>query len=727
MEFNQEFRISAPIHHMIISQNVVALLSNKSVIHFLDPVACKPTRTQSFSQDDENEEQKETYAYFRGDSSDGDFLCLYFPKETKTILFEYDKTALCFAQKAELEWSAAATEVSAFSPDCSALAVGDNDGRVCVYRVDMGKLLTIAPRCNEYISAVAFNGDSSLIAYASFKKNITIYDLNRFSVLCDYLNKEVVCAIAFLNQTSLLVVGGRDNRVFLFDPISGYVARELIVTINWPIVIYVDKNDQFCFVSDKAGYLYLVDLSASEPDKEPVFNSKAAIVDIKRRAETIYFAFEDGRIAAIDLSIGRERFKELIAQRNMSAVYELMQANPILKFGAAGLMDNMDAQFDERFAKAALNIAQGKIDAAKSDMGDLLQYPIYYARFDFAAKHAAKVTTFWQLMQSGQYYEAYALANEGDFYRKLPLFNMLEERFKTQFNEALNNLNGDNPDPKKARDDLSLYMKVPIKESAIKNMLKNPEIFKRAQNAYDRKDWLDLARLIDKFRMLKDSPPVLAYQEMIKKEEERFFGLMSAGRYDEAIAIAKFLKENAKNDAPTLKIEFDKLDIVERFNEIVSAKQYGAAMQAAMKNPFLITTAAYKRLDKTLSERFKAAHLFATKRSFEAVDKALRPFLTNPFSSNRAIGVYKTLYLEQIDALGSKMRANHWLNALKNYVARFGLDSEIELIAKKYDQERLLTPFREFKNPNFLRYPLIPNIVTSPFAKPVAKPQPPRG
>jgi DNA-binding beta-propeller fold protein YncE len=701
---------------MILSENIVAFLDNSGAARFVDPIGGKQYGVQQLAQE-------ASYVYFRGDSSEGGYLCLFLSKDVKTILLEYDKDLRQFKQKAVLEWSIDAAEVSSFSFDGSLLAVGDNGGRVCVYRADIGKLLTIAPRCNEYISAVAFNGDSSLIAYASFKKNLTIYDLSRFTPLCDYLNKEVICAIAFLRQTSLVAIGGRDNRVFLFDPINGYVARELITTINWPISIYVDKDDQFCFVSDKAGYLYFIDLTTTERDQEPIFNSKQAIVDIKRRGEEIYFAFEDGRVCAIDLAIERERFTEALNQRNMSALHEMMQANPILRFSAAGMMNDMDAQFDERFTKATINVAQGKLDLARSDMGDLLSYPVYNSRFEAVVKHAAKVATFWQLIQTGQYYEAYTLAGDGDFYRKLPLFTLLENRFVERFNEALKNLNGDNPDPKKARDDLALYMKTPNKDSAIKNMLKNPEIFKRAQNAYDRKDWADLARLINKFRMLKDSPPAVAYQEMIKKEEERFLGFMLSGKYDEAFGSAKFLKENGRADVPILKIEFDKLDIVARFNEIVNAKQYGAAMQMAIKNPFLITSNAYKLLDKTLSARFKAAHLYAVKRHFEAVDKMLRPFLTNPFSSNRAIGVYKTLYLEQIGALGAQMRQNHWLNALKNYVSRFGLDGEIELIVKKYDQQRLLEPFREFKTPNFLRYPLIKNIVTEPFAKPTANPR----
>jgi hypothetical protein len=119
-----------------------------------------------------------------------------------------------------------------------------------------------------------------------------------------------------------------------------------------------------------------------------------------------------------------------------------------------------------------------------------------------------------------------------------------------------------------------------------------------------------------------------------------------------------------------------------------------------------------------LTARFKAAHQYATKMQFGAVDKLMRPFLKNPFSKNRALGVYKTLYLEQIESVGSKMQKKHWVNALKNYVARFGVDSEIVLLTRRFDQERLLEMFEDFQGANFFRYPLIPHVVKSPFAKP---------
>ncbi|GHS87674.1 hypothetical protein FACS189487_04270 [Campylobacterota bacterium] len=714
MEFSQEFRVPKNIHHLIATESVVGFVDNDGTIRAYDPGTFKSAKLQQLGA-------AVDYIYFRGNASRGNFLSIFFPKEIKTRLYEFDKIGKEYKEKATLAWSVSATEAAEFSRDSSLLAVGGNNGQVCIYRTDNGKLLTILPKCNEYISSVAFNNDASIIAYSSFKQNLIIYDLDRFTLLSDFLYKEVICALKFMHKTSLIVVGARDNRVFIFDAISGYVVRELIVTISWPVAIYIDESDQYCFVSDKSGYLYMLDLSAAEQEKEAVFNSKSVIVDMKKRGDILYFAFEDGRVTYIDLSEEREKLKALIASKNIAAFHELIKVNPMLKFSAAGIIDNLDAEFDKKFASAITYIAQNKIDAAKEQMGNLLSYPAYQKRFESIARHSAKVATYSQLIQSGQYLEAYTMANEGDFYRKLPLFTMLENRFKERFKEGVANLNSDNPDPKKVKEDLILFMRVPQKENVIKNMLKNPEIFKRAQGAFDKKDWLDLAGIIDRFKILKGAPAVLAYQEMIQKEEEKFIALMSSGRFDEALDTAKFLKENSKADAVMLKIEFDKLAIVENFTNVVKEQRYGDAMTMAIENPFLITSNAYKILDNMLSIRFKAAHIYAAQNRFDAVDKMLRPFVRNKFTSNRAISVYKTLYLEQIDKLGDRMQEKHWINALKNYVCRFGVDSEIELITRKFDREKMVEQFRQFKNANFLRYPIIPNVVTTEFAKTAPK------
>jgi hypothetical protein len=718
MNFTSEFGVGSPIHHMILSENIAALLDNETVLHFINPAINKPSGTQEFGT-------KVDYAYYHGNSSseDGRFLCLYFPEKIETKLFSFDDALKQYKPIANLDWSTSNTEVSRFSADGSLLAVGGNNGQVCIYRTDNGRLLTIAPRLNEYISAVCFNRDGSLVSYASFKKTLIIFDLSRFTMLSAYGHKEVICVLAFMHKTSLMIVGARDNKVFIFDPIGGFAVRDLLVTVNRPMAIYIDIDDQYCFISDKAGYLYLLDLTAPEPDKEPIFNSKEVIVDIKKRGESIYFAFENGKVGIVDLAHERETFREAIADQNMSVMYDMMQANPILKFSASSAIGNMDGKFAAAFEKAVLHIAMGNNNAAEADMGSLLTYPVYKNRFNGVIRHASKVMTFWQLIQSGQYQEAYKLAQEGDFYIKLPLYDIVERRYRERFKEAIRNLSSATPDPQKTREDLQLFSKVPSKDLPIKNMLRNPEIFNRALNALEKKDWRALSGLIDKFKMLKGSPIVLDYQDMIKAKSELFLALMSAGKYEEAKEIASFLKENAAVEMVSVKAEFEKLEIIENFRNIVKNKQYGLAMETAIKNPFLISSEPYKELDKMLTIRFRAAHIYATKCQFEPMDKMLRPFIKNIFTQNRAISVYKTIYLEQIRLLGGRMAQPHWINALKNYICRFGVDSELEVVVKKFDQEKLLEPFRDFANANFLRYPLINNIVTAPFHNSAGKPK----
>lgn len=716
MEFSSQFRVSAEVHHIVVSDAVVALIDNETNIRFVDPAQQKPIKIQPFGYPVE-------HPLFRGDSSssDGKYLLVYSPNEIKTYLYEYDPKASEYHKKAHLDWVESACEVAAFSYDATLCAAGGNDGRVAIYSTEDAKLVVMPPKHNEYISAIAFSGDSSLVAYTSFKKQLTVYDLTRNSVACGFMHKEVIGAMGFMHRSSFMIIASRDNKVYLFDVINGYIAKELITTVNWPVAVYVDKNDQFAFVSDKAGYLYMIDLSANEQLGDPVFSSKEIIVDIKNRGEEIYFAFADGNIAILDLASEREKFDDLIKEGKTKEICSLMEQSPILKFSASGFVDNMDDKFDSHFKKAVVLLAENKSDLARAAMGDMLSYPIYQKRYESVTRHASKVITFWNLIQNSQFQEAYAMANEGDFYKKLPLFKMLEERFETRFKEGVRQLISGEADAKKVREDLIYFLRVPIKEAVIKNMLKNPEIFNKAQNIYDRKDWKELANLIDKFKMLRGAPAVNAYQEMIKGEEVRFLGLMSAGRFDEALEPAKFLKESSKPDSISLQVEFARLEVVEKFKEIVREKRYGEAMEMALANPFLITSSAYKSLDQMLSLRFKAAHIMATKNNFEQMDKLIRVFLKSEFSRNRAIGIYKILYLEQIIAVGSKMQQKHWLNTLKNYIARFGIDDEIELVSRRFDQEKLLELFSEFKNPSFLRYPLIANIVTTPFAKPQPK------
>ena len=149
-------------------------------------------------------------------------------------------------------------------------------------------------------------------------------------------------------------------------------------------------------------------------------------------------------------------------------------------------------------------------------------------------------------------------------------------------------------------------------------------------------------------------------------------------------------------------------------------------MEFVFTHPFLIAAEEYKEIDRVVSTRFDAALGYAHALNFKALHKMLAPFINNKFSSRRAAGIYKLYYLEQMDRYGPKLQEKHWKTAFRNYTVRFGLDNEIEVLARKYDREKLLEEMPEVEEPDFHGYQIVSNIVTEPLT-PVKKAAPEKG
>ena len=113
---------------------------------------------------------------------------------------------------------------------------------------------------NEYVSALGLSRSGEMLAIATFRKNLDLYDLKNGMLAHRHVHKEVVSAARFLNKSNFVVFGARDNTVSLYDYIDGRVKKELAKTISWPLTIYVEEDDTFCLVADKAGYVHFIDL-----------------------------------------------------------------------------------------------------------------------------------------------------------------------------------------------------------------------------------------------------------------------------------------------------------------------------------------------------------------------------------------------------------------------------------------------------------------------------------
>jgi hypothetical protein len=83
------------------------------------------------------------------------------------------------------------------------------------------------------------------------------------------------------------------------------------------------------------------------------------------------------------------------------------------------------------------------------------------------------------------------------------------------------------------------------------------------------------------------------------------------------------------------------------------------------------------------------------KLNFPMLDKLMRPFLASVYARNKAMHYYKLYYIEQAIRMAKKLREGHWDNFFKNYVYRFGADSELETLAKRFDKDKLYMKYEK--------------------------------
>ncbi|MCV6607747.1 MAG: hypothetical protein OIF32_06000, partial [Campylobacterales bacterium] len=462
-------------------------------------------------------------------------------------------------------------------------------------------------------------------------------------------------------------------------------------------------------ISDKMGYVHIVDLVDDEIEMQPIYQSKEVVTTFKVIDEKIFFLFEHGKISFIDIAKDRAKLLKNVEDDDIAQIYKAVGDNPILRFGIGNVLDAHDEKYHKRLELAIIEIANGSPDKAKQIMGNTLNSEAHRERFEQILQHSKKVTEFYNAVRQVNYQRAYAMANSMDLLKKLVFFDKMEKSFEIAFNRALELLIK-KKDPKAAKEQFLVFSKVPSKSKIIKSLLAHPEKFSMAKRKLSEKKYDHFAQLVKTFKDLENAPFYKKYQDLKDNMIHSFVISMSECDYKKAGQYCKFLKTNFPELVEVLIDDFEKLEIIDKFEEFIEGKKFGKAMDLASENSFLLTSDSYKSLNNVVSTRMDSAMILAYKGEFKKMHTLLKPFLASDFSKSKALDIYKIYYLEQIEKNVMKLSLQHWKNAIKNYIARFGKDEQIILIGRKYDKDKILMGYEDGIKGNFLNCKLIASV-----------------
>lgn len=712
MKFTNSYELGLEGHCGILRDDAFGFVDNGGTVQLFlldDNGEPKPKPPQAFHS-------KVLHPYHKGDcaSASGSLLCLYLDSKKKTFLLRHDPEKKSYVPVGELAWSEPSTEVSIFSSDEKLVATGGSDGKVCLYTTGNGKLLEMVSEGSEYVAALALSKSGEVLACSTFRKNLDVYDLKNNMLLQRHVHKEVVGAVAFLHKSNFLVFGARDNTVSLYDYTDGRVKKELCKTIGWPQCIHMEEDDAFCLVADKSGYVHFLDLF--HPDAEPLhlFKQAKVTVDIKKRGESFYFFLEDGTIHVVDMAKEMEGLRIAYEQKDYETLFRLSTENPMLRHQAGALFGEAEEAFEQELDMAVDEIASGRMDAAKKRMEPFMGDEKNKERFHFYVLNAEKLKTFAKLYYDGQYDRVYSVADTGAFYKKTPMFKELEDQFVQVFNMAQMLLTGPDRNERRARDTMAPFLKIPDKREVCEYLLRHPEEFVAADKYFEKRDLQGFYDHIENHPAVKKAPIFREFSAEVDRMISTFLGHMHRKEYDQAYSSAVDLEAHLPDHyKKELAGEMAKAGTIRAFVTALEQNKYGEAIKLVTQHAFLITVDEYAKLGAFLNERFDVAVKLAQEGKIGPMDKVLRPFLKNGYTRNKTAKIYKLCYIAQIVQVAPKMQPAHWKNTFKNYVPRFGIDAEIEAVARRFDRDDMLEKFKATPVVGLERMPILPHIVKS--------------
>ena len=682
-----EIDFKKPIHHAIFSKAFIAGVDNETGIRIFARKANKVIGVQKFNNPTPHRHHRAT-----GSSENGRLLVIQLFKTKTTYLMLFDTQKGKYKIVKSLNWSSDdELECSAFDPQTKLLATGGNDGRVYVYTCKNGRLFQSLPPRSDYISTMLFNDEGNLLAYSSFDRSLTVYDLHRSKLLYtgDARMAGVIMSMAFVPDTHRMVLADREGKVSLYDYMLKKNIRTMANLPAWPMSVLVDPKGRYALVGDKTGHLYLMDIAEENAiETEIIYQSTYAILQMRIFESKIYLVTENGLIKTLDYESDEKAFAEYFEAGDYNACYDLMAKNSLLYFTDTRV--KLDEVFEVNMKRLLGLIALGKLRDGKRMIAPFEKDPRHQSRIAGTIKQAQGIYEFSQLIKEQQYEKAYRLAESSDLLKEVGLYERLERKFEESFDKALKFLVLMN-DPIGARKAIQAFSNVAQKRALVQNLFNHPKVFRKGVTLHQKKEYQELEELALKNSYIKEAPFYQSYQRFVNNQEFFFDMHMEMEEYPEALEIAASVEKNFPKLAFAMREKITNLKTRLSFIHAVENNSVLVALRLVANNEFLTELPAYKKLDRMLGVRFDKAVESAQKGDFAGMHKILAPLYKNQQLKPRALSIYRVYYIEEMASAGSHVDDTAWKHAVKYYLKYFGRDDDLVRILRNNGKEHYLS------------------------------------
>jgi hypothetical protein len=604
------------------------------------------------------------------------------------------------------EWHETPVEVSILSHDKSFFVTGSQNGKVLLFDTKTVKLIDSLPQKPDYISNLCLSNDDSILISNCFNHSTMIYNIHRNELLDEFITDEVVQEVIIYKDEFLFMVC-RDGNAHLYSMQTKEILSTEHYFEEWPSAIALSKDKEHAIIGVRDGSLHIINIKENRALGE-LKTRNVGISKLGYLEDKFYIAYADGIVQIADALFNSKKFENAMEEKDFNSTSEILEENILLQIDPIMELFN-DAWQEEILELLTQQIQEGKLEDAAKLAGPFLFDSAKKKEYDELVNGIGYLKEFNEYVEKKNYKDAYALAVGHPELKSFSAYHNLEVVWDKTF-AAVKKLMEANPALNRKKCDalLAPFSEVREKKDRAMNILVHATAYFQAEDMVRNKDFGAYSSLIKRYAFLKETDLYVKVDALGHRLLEKINALINEAKFVEAEKLIKS-NEGFSLFRKQLDSALEKIEVRTRFSTACHDHDLMAIYKLIDQHSDLAYLESFIPLEEEFKAACEEALPHAHKGSSEKVISILSFYLHIPYRRSKASTIAKIAYLNELKYEDDE--AIDWKKSFKNYLDRFGLDSEISSVAKSQHKLDFLKPLGDGNKIGYLTMEFHPSIL----------------
>jgi len=560
---------------------------------------------------------------------------------------------------------------------------GGTDGRIFMHCSDSGKLLMSLKPKPEYISSISTDCKGDFVAYGAFDNSLTILNLRYQKEILNTVLSDVIEHSFFYNDSKSFYGVGRDGNSYTYDLKTDTFSKKALFPV-WPNCCVVDSSQRFAIIGARNEKIYIVKLSDNSLFSSFKLDQKG-IASLHLEGSYLFVGFENGWLYMIDMFAYVEDFSQSIAIKDFKNAKKYLDKNLFLSIHPISEM--FQEAWEDALKEIVCQFSTGNSALAFEFAEPFLSDENYKKEFALLLKRQKEFENFLTLVEKKEYFEAYGMLERAPYLSQTQSAHKLEQHFLKIFSEAKKLISQDAlRNFAKAQEILKPFTLIPTKKEAVYLLLKNHEVYLRADSFIKEKRFKDYFALTAKYDFLTAQEMHKRVCSLAESSILKIKKLVDMSRYEDALNGLKQLVVFTPYKEEILQV-VKEIKIRQKLSELISTDNIEQIYSFVAIYPQLESVKEFLDYDAIFNKVLHEVMILVSEGEVKAVRNLLAPY--------KDVTVFKPKIKECLrQATLNKLRFCLQYGSLQeakivalHYLKEFSKDKNYDALLKQYKLE----------------------------------------